>query len=67
MQFKLISALALATLAAANTLPPFEGNPTILPSKCTDGHLQCCKFDFHHIIYSNITNYYYRQDGSVAH
>ena len=56
MQFKVISALAFATLAAAGALPradaniapPFSGNPlpTINASKCPAGQLRCCKFHF---------------------
>ena len=55
MQFK-VSALIFATLAAAGALPradaniapPFPGNPppTIDASKCSSGHLRCCKFHF---------------------
>ena len=53
MQFKIVSALAFATLVtAANTpsgptiLPPFPGNPlpTVRKSNCNSSQLECCKF-----------------------
>ena len=56
MQFKIISALAFATLVAAagpsgpTILPPFPGNPlpTIRESNCGTGKFQCCKFFYCH-------------------
>ena len=60
MQFKVISALAFATLAAAGAFPradptiapPVPGTPppTINASKCNAGQLQCCKFHFSKVV-----------------
>ena len=56
MQFKIVSALAFATLVAAGgtpsgptILPPFPGNPlpTIRESNCGAGQFECCKFYCH--------------------
>ena len=58
MQFKVISALAFATLAAAGAFPradptiapPVPGTPTINASKCNAGQLQCCRFHFPKVV-----------------
>ena len=77
MQFKVVSALIFATLAAAGSLPradaniapPVPGKTTIGPSECSSGHLRCCKFHFSQDRYSTTmkTDYYYRQERPVAH
>ena len=60
MQFKVVTALIFATLAAAsavqvpradtNIAPPFPDRSSISGSECSDGHLRCCKFHFHKIV-----------------
>ena len=74
MQFKIVSALIFATLAAAGALPradanidpPVPGKTTISPSECTSGHLRCCKFSFSYDRYSTTMKTDYTIIGQSA-
>ena len=79
MQLKVVSALALATLVAAQPsgptiLPPFPGNPlpVVRGSDCSNGRLECCRFYSTRSLYTDCSammksNYYYRRIRPGTH